>query len=132
MICLNCCTELPATEDVVIISCPNCGWTTVTDTAFPLDSNPAVVKTGPNPDDPDRKIYCYSPLSKKLLEESKVGRELEVAILKFLTKGWDSILLEDQKLLHELISQDPATLRMMAESFVAKARLIETLRARMK
>ena len=120
MECLNCSTELPATDDVVIITCPQCGWTTVTDTSFPLDSNPAVVKTGRHPDDPSRRIYCYSPLSKQIMEEARVGRALEVAILKLLTKGLDAIPVDDLKMLRELADQDPMTLRMQAEAFVAK------------
>ena len=130
MKCLNCAADLPTAEDVVVLVCPSCGWTTVTDILFPLDSNPAVVKTGPHPDDADRRIYCYSPLSKKILEDARVGRSMEVVILRLLTKGWNEIPYDDQKMLNDLLGQDPSTLRQEAETFKAKARLIEILRER--
>ncbi|OLS12250.1 MAG: hypothetical protein RBG13Loki_4128 [Promethearchaeota archaeon CR_4] len=132
MKCLNCHAELPISDDVVVIACPTCGWTTIMDTAFPLDQNPAVVKTGPHPDDSERKIYCYSPISKKIIEQARVGRNVEVAILKFLTYGIDGVAYEEQELLHDLVGHDPNTLRKEAETFQAKARLIEILQDRWK
>ncbi len=130
MKCLNCHNELPFAADVVVVACPACGWTTITDTKFPLDQNPAVVKTGPHPNDPERKIYCYSPISKKILEQARVGRNVEVAILKFLSSGIAGVAYEEQQLLHDLVSNDPGTLRKEAETFLAKARLIEILQER--
>ncbi len=130
MKCLNCQSDLPITDDVVVVACPACGWTTITDTKFPLDQNPAVVKTGPHPNDPERKIYCYSPISKKILEQARVGRNVEVAILKFLSSGIAGVAYEEQQLLHDLVSNDPGTLRKEAETFLAKARLIEILQER--
>ncbi len=130
MKCLNCHSELPMTEDVVVVACPACGWTTITDTQFPLDQNPAVVKTGPNPEDPEKKVYCYSPISKKILEQARVGRNVELAILKFLSSGIGGVAYDEQQLIHDLVSNDPGTLRKEAETFQAKARLIEILRER--
>lgn len=131
MQCLNCGNELPIAEDVVVLPCPECGWTTILDTDFPLDSNPAVVKTGPHPINPDKKVYCYSPISKKIITQARIGRHVEVAILKFLSKGKDAIPGTDLAVLRDLIDQDPGTLRKEAETFIAKARLIEILRERM-